>query len=126
MKKVILVIIAILAFQFGQAQSIDSLYGKWHFDGIYIPQGAKVDSAKLKMAMTMFKSMALEFKRNDTAVLSLFDKDEPAPFTYDKNKRTFTLKTQKGKETTIEIIKYTPKRMAVVMLKDMQVWLKLE
>ena len=91
---------------------------------MYHPEGEEVDSASDKRVGKMFASMAYEFKADDEAILSLFNKEEAGTYTFKSKKNTIVINVP-GKKVVLEILAFEGNRMAV-KFSSMQFWLKLE
>ncbi len=124
MKKALFTLLIMTISQLAISQTLDSLQGNWRFESVYHPAGEAADSSSDKGVARMFASMAYEFKADDEATLSLFNKEEEGTYTFKAKKNTIVINVP-GKKVVLEIIAFEGNRMAV-KFSTMQFWLKLE
>ena len=127
MKKALFTLLIMTISQLAISQTLDSLQGTWRFESVYHPAGEAADSSSDKGVARMFASMAYEFKADDEATLSLFNKEEEeeeGTYTFKAKKNTIVINVP-GKKVVLEIIAFEGNRMAV-KFSTMQFWLKLE
>ncbi len=125
MKKALFTLLIMTISQLAISQTLDSLQGTWRFESVYHPAGEAADSSSDKGVARMFASMAYEFKADDEATLSLFNKEEEeGTYTFKAKKNTIVINVP-GKKVVLEIIDFEGNRMAV-KFSTMQFWLKLE
>lgn len=113
MKKAVLFVGLLFLSLSNFAQDKASLIGKWTFKDVLEKESLEAD--ELKMVMTMFKDLSLEFKETDV-VLSMMGKSEAAPWSFDpKDTKIINTTSKTGKQSQITISKFDAKEMVITI-----------
>ena len=113
MKKTILIIGLLFLSISNFAQDKNTIMGKWTFKDAQNKESMEAD--ELKMVMTMFKDLSLEFKETEV-VLTMMGKSEPAPWSFSESDNKIINTTSKtGKQTQMIISKFDEKEMVITI-----------
>jgi len=113
MKKTLLIIGLLFLSLSNFAQDKNTILGKWTFKDAHGKESMEAD--ELKMVMTMFKDLSLEFKETEV-VLTMMGKSEPAPWSFSENDNKIINTTSKtGKQAQMIISKFDEKEMVITI-----------
>ncbi len=113
MKKTILVIGLLFLSLSNFAQDKNTIMGKWTFKDVQNKESMEAD--ELKMVMTMFKDLGLEFKETEL-VLTMMGKSEPAEWSFSENDtKIINTVSKTGKKAQLIIAKFEEKEMVITI-----------
>lgn len=105
----------------GNAQTTDSIVGKWKFQELYNTTG--MDSAGVKMLQQMFSEMTIYLKENKHYKSELMSKDE-GTYSYEKASKKLTLISNKGNKSELELSFLTKETLLLSFGKGKSIVLK--
>ncbi len=113
MKKTILVIGLLFLSISNFAQDKNTIMGKWTFKDVQNKESMEAD--ELKMVMTMFKDLGLEFKETEL-VLTMMGKSEPAEWSFSEDDtKIINTVSKTGKKAQLIIAKFEEKEMVITI-----------
>lgn len=113
MKKTVLIIGLLFLSLSNFAQDKNTIIGKWTFKDAHDKESMEAD--ELKMVMTMFKDLSLEFKETEV-VLTLMGKSEPAQWSFSEaDPKIIDTVSKTGKKAQLTITKFDEKEMVITI-----------
>lgn len=113
MKKTLLIIGLLFLSLSNFAQDKTTILGKWTFKDAHGKESMEAD--ELKMVMTMFKDLSLEFKETEV-VLTLMGKSEPAQWSFSEtDTKIIDTVSKTGKKAQLTITKFDEKEMVITI-----------
>lgn len=113
MKKTVLIIGLFFLSLSNFAQDKNTILGKWTFKDAHDKESMEAD--ELKMVMTMFKDLSLEFKATEV-VLTMMGKSEPAQWSFSEtDTKIIDTVSKTGKKAQMTITKFDEKEMVITI-----------
>jgi hypothetical protein len=113
MKKTVLIIGLLFLSLSNFAQDKNTILGKWTFKDAHDKESMEAD--ELKMVMTMFKDLSLEFKESEV-VLTMMGKSEPAQWSFSEtDTKIIDTVSKTGKKAQLTIAKFDEKEMVITI-----------
>lgn len=112
MKKIVLMVIILLAGPIGMSQNSKKIIGKWAFADLY--EKEKMDAESIEMTNMLFKDFAINFREDGTMTLMMLKKNENGQYKFDPaNDNQFAIISASGKSKDATIVKIDDKQMIV-------------